>query len=533
MISFEFCKFYFSTNLGIAMTGVLAWIICQNRDRLADVVEAKWLLRSIYFCIISSVSAPLLFLALPQSKVWQPMTQVWSGMSAKDVSPNELNNPSASYLILSFGDAPLSPYSSLWFTLCVGLMILGTSLALVYLVLNLVRLRAIVRDSLSLRQIGKVRVIVVQRNTAPFSFSYFGKAMIAIPEMLIQEPENLSISIRHEIQHHRQLDHWFSWPLLILRAFCWWNPLFALLQEYLNEIQEMACDEAVIGRRTSAHTYGRCLLWVARMTSSAEQNPVGTTGFAGGTAAHKLRRRIESMFKRKGTCTSKMSGIGLCTAAGAAIWLGLATASASIQDRRIDMDEARELASRAGSEEFPIAMNDLVLRELNRYLGTPDGRKFITDGITRMADFEPMIQEHLQNYKMPSQLLAVPLIESGYQNLAPNGKAGYGAGLWMFIAPTARRYGLKVGNGVDERLDTRLETDAAMRYLSAAKLQFKDWELALLTYNAGEGAVSKGIAQHQTRDAWQLIRAGVENDPNYLAKIMAAAIILANREVLK
>jgi hypothetical protein len=35
-----------------------------------------------------------------------------------------------------------------------------------------------------------------------------------------------------------------------------------------------------------------------------------------------------------------------------------------------------------------------------------------------------------------------------------------------------------------------------------------------------------------SRDAWQLIAAGYENDPEYLARVTAAMLILSNRSVL-
>jgi membrane-bound lytic murein transglycosylase D len=532
MTSFEVFKFYLSLNLGIGLSGILAMLLLQHREKFGIFVQAKWALRSVYFCICCSVIAPLAFLILPRPGIWQPMTQIWSGSSAKDFAAFDFANIDTSRVLVSLGNLSPDSFSFGWLWTTAVAVSIGSLIFLTYILIDLARLRSIMRHSLCLRRIGSVEIRMVPRKMAPFSFAYFGRAIIVVPEMLISQPVHLRISIKHEIQHHRQLDHWFCWPLLVIRALCWWNPLLWLLQNHLNEIQELACDEAVIGRRTSPHAYGRCLLWVARMTSSADQLPVGTAGFAGGTAAHKLRRRIESMLKHMDARTSRFGGIGLLAGTGLAIWLGLATASAGIQDRRITLADAERLAEKANSEAFPIRMNDLVLRELNRYLGTPDGRKFLTESIARLAEYEPMIQEYLTKYKLPRELLAVPLVESGYQNLPSNNRRGYGAGLWMFIAPTARVFGLRVENGIDQRLDVDLETDAAMRYLAGAKLQFNDWELALMAYNAGQGAIASGIEKHRTRDAWELIRAGVENDRNYLPKVIAVAIILANRDIL-
>ena len=204
-----------------------------------------------------------------------------------------------------------------------------------------------------------------------------------------------------------------------------------------------------------------------------------------------------------------------------------------LQDKRITRAEAVRLAEIASqNSQFPVVMNDLVLKQLNRFVRTEEGREFMRDAMARMQNYRPMIDVKLKQYGVPPELLAVPLIESGYQNLASNNKVGWGAGLWMFIKQSARRYGLRVDNQVDERLDIEKETDAAMRYLKSDFYRFQDWQLSLLSYNMGENAVQKAIEKTGSRDAWVLIRQGFENDHDYLAELMAAIIIMKNPELL-
>jgi membrane-bound lytic murein transglycosylase D len=144
--------------------------------------------------------------------------------------------------------------------------------------------------------------------------------------------------------------------------------------------------------------------------------------------------------------------------------------------------------------------------------------------LVRMEAFQPMIDAKLQQYKLPVELLAVPIVESGYQNMG----SSQGAGIWMFIKNTARHYGLRVDAQHDDRFNTDLETVAAMRYLGSNYTRFNDWLLALVAYNAGESSVQDGIDQTGSRDAWTLIDAGYDGDKDYLAQVMAAAIILKN-----
>ena len=149
--------------------------------------------------------------------------------------------------------------------------------------------------------------------------------------------------------------------------------------------------------------------------------------------------------------------------------------------------------------------------------------------MVRMSNYKNTVGESLKKYNIPSEIMAVPIVESGYQNLSESpGNSLKAAGVWQFIPQTARNYGLRVNQQIDERLDVTLLTDAAMRYLLANRLRFSDWHLSLLSFNMGENAVQKAIDALGSRDAWTLIRQGYEGDKDYLAKVMAAMIIIKN-----
>lgn len=77
------------------------------------------------------------------------------------------------------------------------------------------------------------------------------------------------------------------------------------------------------------------------------------------------------------------------------------------------------------------------------------------------------------------------------------------------------------------------ETDAAFRYLGAMYLRFnKDWRLALMAYNMGEDHVQRAKDGTQSSDPWKMTRAGYSNDKGYLARVIAAAILMKNSEIL-
>lgn len=202
-------------------------------------------------------------------------------------------------------------------------------------------------------------------------------------------------------------------------------------------------------------------------------------------------------------------------------------------EQRVDIEQAQGMAKQAAkTSKIPIVVNDLVLEELNRFLNTTSGRKFIKESLARMEAFRPMLERELDSAHLPKELMVIPIIESGYRNLPEAEKSAHGAGLWMFIKSTARAFGMRVDNTVDERLNVEKETGAALRYLKKNYHRFQDWHLALMAYNMGENSLEKSMKELNTKDPWELIRAKKENDSGYLAKCLAAILILKNPEMI-
>jgi membrane-bound lytic murein transglycosylase D len=246
-----------------------------------------------------------------------------------------------------------------------------------------------------------------------------------------------------------------------------------------------------------------------------------------------LSRRIEAVLRRPARHLRRPAVFAMNVVAVAMLLGTGVVLPGTVQDRRVSLSQAEEMAevARQGTS-FPVVVNEEVVEQLNRLLGTPDGRAFIRHGLARMREHQPMIEARLWRYGLPSELLAVPLVESGYRNLPQGERPDHGAGLWMFIKPTARAFGLTVDEKRDDRLNLQLETDAAMRMFSQLYSEFADWSLALLAYNGGARLVRDGIDESGSRDAFELMRRGYQNDPDYLARMMAAVIVLRNEHLL-
>jgi membrane-bound lytic murein transglycosylase D len=87
---------------------------------------------------------------------------------------------------------------------------------------------------------------------------------------------------------------------------------------------------------------------------------------------------------------------------------------------------------------------------------------------------------------------------------------------------------------LDERRDPYLSTVAAARYFKILYDQFGDWQLALAAYNAGEGSVSRAMAQTGKKSFKSLASSGPLKDEtkHYVPKFLAMLKILKNAKKL-
>jgi len=106
----------------------------------------------------------------------------------------------------------------------------------------------------------------------------------------------------------------------------------------------------------------------------------------------------------------------------------------------------------------------------------------------------PLIYSILIKHNLPPELLAVPIIESNYKIMAKSPKGA--AGLWQLMPETARNFGLKVSEEVDERLDPIKSTLAAVKYFKKLYSVFGDWHLVLASYNAGHNKIITKVSYH-------------------------------------
>lgn len=174
--------------------------------------------------------------------------------------------------------------------------------------------------------------------------------------------------------------------------------------------------------------------------------------------------------------------------------------------------------------DFPVIENDQVRYLVDRYTG--NGRRTFTRWMQRSGRYLPMMREVFAREGLPQDLATLAMVESGFNSNAHSWANAVGH--WQFIESTGRMYGLDNDWWHDERRDVEKATLAAARYLKDLYQRFDgDWYLAVASYNAGPGKISRAIKKYRTRDFWELCRGDYLQDEtkNYVPKLLAALLI--------
>ena len=168
--------------------------------------------------------------------------------------------------------------------------------------------------------------------------------------------------------------------------------------------------------------------------------------------------------------------------------------------------------------------NDRIRVQRDWYARHPQYFKRVT---TRSERYLHYIVEQAEARDMPLELALLPVVESAFDPFAYS--HGRAAGPWQFIPSTGDYFGLHRTWWEDQRRDILKSTNAALDYLQKLSNRFDgDWLLALASYNAGGGTVSRAIRANERAgrptDFWNL------NLPRettaYVPKLLAIAQIV-------
>ncbi|MDP1946375.1 MAG: transglycosylase SLT domain-containing protein [Nitrospirota bacterium] len=189
-------------------------------------------------------------------------------------------------------------------------------------------------------------------------------------------------------------------------------------------------------------------------------------------------------------------------------------------------DAARSAPAEYAAYDMPIVMDSSVQAHI-RYFNTGIHDRF-EQWLLRLSRYRPLVDKIFSEFHLPSDLVYLSLVESGFNPYAySRAKA---TGPWQFMQGTAKAYGLRVDNYVDERRDPIKSTVAAARYLRDLYDLFGAWPLAMAAYNAGEGKVMRALHKAQVESFSEISKTRLirRETKEYVPRFMAATIIARN-----
>jgi membrane-bound lytic murein transglycosylase D len=147
--------------------------------------------------------------------------------------------------------------------------------------------------------------------------------------------------------------------------------------------------------------------------------------------------------------------------------------------------------------------------------------------IQRSGIYFDIFEEYFEKYDIPSDAKFLAVAESDLNAMATSHVGA--AGIWQIMPSTAKGLGLQINSFIDERRDIFKATDAAARFLRGnynflAERGAEDWLLAMSSYNAGVGNISRAIREQQAYDFFDIMMRTDETH-HYLWRAVAIKMI--------
>ncbi|RJQ54597.1 MAG: LysM peptidoglycan-binding domain-containing protein [Nitrospiraceae bacterium] len=197
----------------------------------------------------------------------------------------------------------------------------------------------------------------------------------------------------------------------------------------------------------------------------------------------------------------------------------------TISKRIMEIYSLRFTTVNGNHKEIPLTMNEYVEREIRSFQGYE--RELFLEGYKRSGRYREEIVKSLKEAGLPEELSWLPFIESWFKVKALS--PARALGIWQFIPSTGYKFGLKRDTWIDERMDPRKATAAAIAYLKELHQMFGDWTTVLAAYNCGEGNVLRVIRGQKVNyldNFWDLYERLPRETARYVPRFLATLHIM-------
>src|SRR5438045_2955867 len=176
-------------------------------------------------------------------------------------------------------------------------------------------------------------------------------------------------------------------------------------------------------------------------------------------------------------------------------------------------------------EKIPLENWELRERFEREFYSNWNGGSNLVIWWKRSGRYFPMVRKMLADAGLPEDLVYLAVAESGLANVKSPANAN---GFWQFIPGTAQRFGLRVDDLIDERLDPEKATKAAIAYLKDMKTMLPSWTLVAAGYNMGEDNVKTAMDWQHAESYWNLFIN--EETMRYIFRIAALKELMSHGE---
>lgn len=226
-------------------------------------------------------------------------------------------------------------------------------------------------------------------------------------------------------------------------------------------------------------------------------------------------------FKMKRTVTFTLvlfSGLGI-------LGFSLDTKASVIKEssKRASLDPNCRVTLENLQKTVPLTYNESVQKLINSYASQKTRFSKVL-GLSKY--YFPIYERVFKEKGLPDELKYLSVVES---SLNPHAKSWVGAtGLWQFLEPVGKIYGLTIDDNVDERKDPVLASAAAADYLLKSYAMYNDWLLAIASYNCGHNNIrwARENAGGGNLDYWQIRKYLPVETQGYVPAFIATLYIM-------